>query len=448
MPSLNVFALASDSAFNRFHCLILCWCMLILIIDGYDLAVVGAALPAIMHDMGVDGTSAGVMAGSALVGTMLGAIFLGTLADRIGRPKMIAICVVLFSLFTAAAGLAHDPVSFSAARFIAGLGIGGVLPIVTAQMSEYAPAKHRTRLVTLVFAGYSLGGILAAVTGKHLIESHGWQSVFFLAGLPVVLIPFILRSMPESMVFLLKQGRLEELKVIVSKIQPSQPVGRRIFLVGADADSNVSRQYPVRGLFSHGRGMSSVMIWLSFCAGLFMIYALNSWLTKLMAMSGHSLASALNFVIVFNLGAIIGAVGGGWLGDKYNIKHVLILFYLAGAISLTVMGFTQSAHWLFVIVFIVGASTLGTQMIGYAYAGEFYPPSMRSTGVGFASGVGRIGAIIAPVLTGWIITLALPLKHNFMVIASAGLVGALAITCVNSARADSARSKDAAVVQP
>ncbi|MGH8485767.1 MAG: MFS transporter, partial [Pseudomonas sp.] len=220
MQSVNVYALAGDSKFNGFHVRILFWCVLILIIDGYDLAVVGAALPAIMQDMNVDPTSAGIMAGSALLGTMLGAIFLGTLADRIGRPRMIAICVALFSIFTAVAGLTDDPVSFSIARFIAGLGIGGVLPVCTAQMGEYSPLKLRTRLITLVFAGYSVGGILVALTAKQLIESYGWQWVFYVAGLPVLLIPFILKSMPQSIGYLLRTGRQDELREIVRKLEP------------------------------------------------------------------------------------------------------------------------------------------------------------------------------------------------------------------------------------
>jgi AAHS family benzoate transporter-like MFS transporter len=439
MPPVNVYTLAGESTFNGFHRLILFWCVLILIIDGYDLAVVGAALPAIMQDMGIDATSAGVMAGSALLGTMLGAIFLGTLADRIGRPKMIAICVALFSLFTAAAGLTSDPFSFSVSRFIAGLGIGGVLPIVTAQMGEFSPARLRTRLVTLVFAGYSVGGILVALTGKHLIESHGWQSVFFVAGLPVLLIPLILKMMPESMAYLLKQGRQAELRGIVLRINPTLELSDETLLAGHPAEAKAALDSPIKGLFSEGRGFSTLMIWAAFMTGLFMVYALNSWLTKLMAMSGHSLGSALNFVIVFNVGAIVGAIGGGWLSDKLNIKHVLIAFYVVGALALTAMAFTRSTELLFVVVFIVGASTLGTQLIAYAYAGDFYPTPIRSTGVGFASGVGRIGAIIAPVLIGWLVSLALPLEQNFMVIALAGLLGALAVTFVNQSRADSQR---------
>ncbi|QGZ30318.1 MFS transporter [Stutzerimonas stutzeri] len=442
MQSVNVYALAAESKFNRFHGRVLFWCVLILIIDGYDLAVVGAALPAIMQDMNVDPTSAGIMAGSALFGTMLGAMFLGTLADRIGRPKMIAVCVALFSIFTAAAGLTNDPISFSVTRFIAGLGIGGVLPVCTAQMGEFSPLKLRTRLVTLVFAGYSVGGILVALTAKQLIESHGWQWVFYVAGLPVLLIPFILKTMPESIGFLLKNRREDELRQIARKIEPTLAISDDTEMRGNPAIQG-KEETPIRNLFKDGRGFSTVMIWAAFMTGLFMVYALNSWLTKLMAMAGFSLGSALNFVIVFNVGAIVGAVGGGWLSDKLNIKHVLVSFYIVGAIALTCLAYTRSPTLLFPVVFIVGASTLGTQLLAYAYAGDFYPSTIRSTGVGFASGVGRIGAIVAPVLIGWLVSLNLPLEQNFLAISLAGLIGAAAVTMINQSRADSTQVKNA-----
>ena len=442
MQSVNIYALVGDSKFNRFHGRILFWCMLILIIDGYDLAVVGAALPAIMQDMNVDPTSAGIMAGSALLGTMLGAIFLGTLADRIGRPRMIAICVALFSIFTAVAGFTDNPVSFSIARFIAGLGIGGVLPVCTAQMGEYSPLKLRTRLITLVFAGYSVGGILVALTAKQLIESYGWQWVFYVAGLPVLLIPFILKSMPQSLGYLLRNGRQDELREIVGKIEPGHAVADTLVVTGNVAMQNTEAT-PVRDLFKQGRGFSTVMIWTAFMTGLFMVFALNSWLTKLMAMAGFSLGSALNFVIVFNLGSIAGAMVGGWLSDKLSIKHVLVCFYITGAIALTLLGYTRDTTALFAVVFLVGASTLGTQLLAYAYAGDFYPSEIRSTGVGFASGVGRIGAIVAPVLIGWLVSLSLPLQQNFMAISLAGLIGALAVTLINQSRAQSTQEKKA-----
>ena len=441
MHRIDVRKLADESKFNRFHALVLFWGVLILIIDGYDLAVVGAALPSIMKGMGVDAAQAGFMASSALFGMMFGAIFLGTLADKLGRPLMISICVFLFSGFTAAAGLTNDPITFSITRFIAGLGIGGVLPVVAAQMAEFAPVKIRARLVTLVFAGYSVGGILVALIGKQLIEAYGWPSVFFAALLPVGLIPFILKTMPESMPFLIKKNRDAELRKIVKRLAPSYPLQEHEqFLVPAE---DKAHDAPVRHLFHDGRGFSTVMIWIAFFFGLFMVYALSSWLTKLMAMAGYSLGSALTFVLVFNIGAMIGAVLGGWLGDKFNIKYVLVAFYAVGAISLTLMGYTKSTELLFPLVFVVGASTLGTQLLAYAYASEFYPISIRSTGVGLASGIGRMGAILAPILIGGLVALKLPLEQNFMAIGLAGLLGMIAVMLINHGLCASAHHQDA-----
>ena len=192
MRTIDVHKLADDARFNRFHLKVLLWCLLIIVIDGYDIAVAGTALPSIMKEMNVTASTAGFMASSALFGMMFGAMLLGTLADRIGRRWTIAICVFLFSVFTAAAGFMKEPVTFSVMRFIAGLGIGGVMPNIVAQMTEYSPKKIRSVMTTLMFSGYALGGILAAVLGKQLIGDYGWQSVFIAAGAPLVLIPFIL----------------------------------------------------------------------------------------------------------------------------------------------------------------------------------------------------------------------------------------------------------------
>jgi AAHS family benzoate transporter-like MFS transporter len=188
---------------------------------------------------------------------------------------------------------------------------------------------------------------------------------------------------------------------------------------------------PVFELFQGSRGFSTVMIWIAFFFGLFMVYALSSWLTKLLANAGYSLGSALTFVLVFNSGAILGAIGGAWLGDRFNIKHVLVCLYGLGAASLTLMGFVKSTELLFVMVFIVGASTLGTQLVAYAYAAAFYPAAIRSTGVGFASGVGRAGGIVAPVIIGALVGMNLPLEHNFMAIGLAGFLGMIAVVLIN-----------------
>lgn len=429
MTQIDVQKLVAESRFNRTHALMLFWCMLVLILDGYDLGVVGAALPAIMADLDIGPAGAGIMASSALFGMMVGAMFLGTLSDKFSRPVMICICVALFSVFTAAAGLTNDVITFSITRFIAGLGIGGALPIVAAQMSEFAPVRLRTLLVTMVFTGYSIGGIIVALTSKQLIETYSWRSVFFAAVVPVVLIPLIIKTLPDSLGYLIRKGRAQELRRIAGKLRPEYDLPSHAHFV-LPAESK-AQDAPIRELFKNGRGFSTLMVWVAFFTGLFMVYALSSWLTKLMAMAGYSLGSALNFVLVFNLGAMIGSILGGWLGDKLNVKYVLFGFYVTGAASLVAMGYTTSTTFLFLIIFIVGASTLGTQLLAYAYAGGFYPASIRSTGVGFASGVGRLGAITAPMLIGALVALDLTLAQNFAAIAIAGAIGAVAVLMID-----------------
>lgn len=436
MRHIDIHKLADEAKFNGFHVSLLLWCAIIIICDGYDLAFAGIALPSIMKDMGVTAQNAGFMVSSALFGMMFGAIFLGTLADRIGRRWTIVICLTLFSVFTAAAGLTSDPYVFSVMRFLAGLGIGGVMPNVVAQMTEYSPRKIRATMVTLMFSGYAVGGMLAAVLGKGLIEQHGWQSVFLAAAVPVVLIPFILKSMPESMPFLVKQGRLDELQAIVGRLDPSYraQAGDSFALPAVERASGA----PVGKLFQDGRAFSTVMFWVAFFMCLFMVYALSSWLAKLMAGAGYSLGSALTFVLVLNFGAVIGAVGGGWLADRFHIKYVLLAMYALAAVSISLLGYPVSTPVLFLLVGLAGASTIGTQIVTYAYAGQFYPSAIRSTGIGWASGVGRSGAILAPIVIGTLVGMALPLQHNFLAIAIPAVIATIAVSLIRHERSATA----------
>ena len=436
MRHIDIRALADGARFNRFHAGILAWCALIIICDGYDLAVAGIALPSIMKEMGVTAQNAGFMVSAALFGMMFGAIFLGTIADRIGRRYAIVICLALFSVFTAAAGMSSDPYVFSAMRFLAGLGIGGVMPNVVAQMTEYSPRRIRATMVTLMFSGYAVGGMLAALLGKGLIEQHGWQSVFLAAGVPVLLIPFILKSLPESMTFLVQRKRLAELQRTLARMEPSYraQAGDRFDLPATDRAQGA----PIGQLFQDGRGFSTAMFWIAFFMCLFMVYALSSWLAKLMAGAGYSLGSALTFVLVLNFGAVVGAVGGGWLADRFHIKYVLVAMYALAAVSITLLGYPVSTPALFVLVGLAGASTIGTQIVTYAYAGQFYPTAIRSTGIGWASGVGRGGAILAPIVIGTLVGMALPLQQNFQAMAIPAVIAAVSVALIRHGRSASA----------
>lgn len=436
MQYIDVHKVADESKLNKFHFKVLLWCFIIIIIDGYDIAVAGAALPSIMSDMGVTAATAGFMASSALFGMMFGAIFLGTLSDKIGRKLTISICVFLFSVFTAAAGLTNDPVSFSIMRFIAGLGIGGVLPNIVAQMTEYSPKKIRSLMTTFMFSGYAIGGILAAVIGKQFIMQFGWEVVFFAAGVPVLLIPFIMKSMPESLAYLLKKQNQKDLQKVVRDMEPSLKLNESVVFTQTEK-VDVERT-PISQLFQEGRAFSTLMFWGAYFTGLFMVYSLSTWLTKLMAMSGYTLGSALSFVIALNIGAVAGCIVGGWLADKFHIKWVLVGMYAAGSVFLYMMTLPMPIEMLYFNIAMVGACTTGAQIVAYAYCGQFYPSAIRSTGIGMAAGVGRLGAILAPLLIGFIVALNLPIAQNFMVISLAGLLGAVALSLINHNRSDAA----------
>jgi AAHS family benzoate transporter-like MFS transporter len=291
-------------------------------------------------------------------------------------------------------------------------------------------------MVTLMFSGYAVGGMLAAVLGKGMIENYGWQSVFLAAAVPVLLVPVILRQLPESIPFLLAKGRHEELKGIVARLEPDfRPVASDRFALPAEDKADSA---PVHHLFQEGRGFSTVMFWVAFFMCLFMVYALSSWLTKLMASAGYSLGSALTFVLVLNFGAMIGAIGGGWLADRFHIKYVLMSFYALAAVSITLLGVKMPTELLFIVVGLAGASTIGTQILTYAYVGQYYPMAIRSTGVGLASGVGRSGAILAPIVIGTLVSMSLPLQQNFLAIAVPAVISVIAIGLVNHKRSASA----------
>ncbi|MEH6386480.1 MAG: aromatic acid/H+ symport family MFS transporter [Pseudomonas profundi] len=424
MRKIDVHDVIDNARFNRFHWMLLFWCALIIVFDGYDLVIYGVVLPVLMEEWGLTPLQAGALGSYALFGMMFGALIFGTLADRIGRKKAIAICVVLFSGFTVLNGFARNPTEFGIARFIAGLGIGGVMPNVVALMNEYAPKKIRSTLVAIMFSGYSVGGMLSAGLGMVLIPQFGWSSVFFVAGIPLLLLPLVLLMLPESAGFMLRNGRDEEARAILKRVNPEYDLAVGELQMGSEIKTAGA---PVVQLFTEGRMLRTLALWVAFFCCLLMVYALSSWLPKLMASAGYSLGSSLSFLLVLNIGAIIGAVGGGIMGDRLNLPRVLAGFFVAAAASLTLLGFNSPMPVLYGLIAIAGATTIGSQILLYACAAQFYDMNIRSTGLGWASGIGRNGAIVGPLLGGALMGIALPLQYNFMAFALPGAVAAIAM---------------------
>ena len=205
------------------------------------------------------------------------------------------------------------------------------MPNVVALMNEYAPKKIRSTLVAIMFSGYSVGGMLSAGLGIWLLPNFGWEVMFYLAGIPLLLLPLIMLLLPESVGFLIKRGRHSEARQMLQKVEPALSLTTQSELLLAD---NKPAGKPVKELFTDGRALGTLMLWLAFFCCLLMVYALSSWLPKLMANAGYSLGSSLSFLLVLNFGAIFGAVGGGVLGDKLNLPRVLSVFFAMAAVSI------------------------------------------------------------------------------------------------------------------
>jgi len=429
MGVTNTEHIIDHAKFNKFHLMILLWCSFLMVFDGFDLTVYGTVVPVLMKNWNISPIEAGVLGSYALFGMMFGAMIFGTLADKLGRKKVILICVFIFSLFMILTGLTTSPGLFGLCRFITGLGLGGVMPNVIALMSEYSPKAIRSRMISIMMAGYSIGGIIAATLSMVLVPNFGWQSVFFFAGLPLLFLPLMYRYLPDTAGSLIARKQFEETKQILVKVNPLYtPVEGERLVIGNSKNSS----FPFITLFSERRGFSTIMFWAAFFMSLLMIYGLNTWLPKLMTEAGFPLGSSLRFLLMLNIGATMGAVIMGWLADIWGAKRVLILFYTLAAITIMCLGIAHQMFLLYLLVAVAGAATIGTQNIANAYVSQYYPISMRSTGLGWALGIGRIGAIVGPTFGGILLSSNTSVQFNFIAFAIPGAIAAFVIFLTNN----------------
>ena len=426
---LNINSIVDDAKFTPFHWSVLLWCLMIIIFDGYDLVIYGVALPLLMQEWGLSAVQAGLLASTALFGMIFGAMSFGTLSDKLGRKKTIMICVAIFSGFTFLGAFASNPIEFGILRFLAGLGIGGVMPNVVALMTEYAPKKIRSTLVAVMFSGYAIGGMTSALLGAWLVADYGWKIMFYIAAIPMICLPLIWKFLPESLMFLTQKGERDKVAEIVQKISPQQNITTSTEFSLNEASNE--DEAPLKALFQQGRTFSTMMFWVAFFMCLLIVYALGSWLPKLMIQAGYSLGASMLFLFALNIGGMVGAIGGGVLADRFHLKPVLTIMFSVGAVALILLGFKSHQILLYSLIAVAGAATIGSQILLYTFVAQFYPAAVRSTGMGWASGIGRIGAIVGPVLTGALLTLQLPHQMNFLVIAIPGFIAALAIFLVN-----------------
>ena len=401
MAATPTVSVATDRT-QRF--LVLGLCFATIVFDGYDLIVYGSVVPELLDygPWGLTPQRVGNIASLGLAGMLIGALAVGALTDRIGRRKVLLGCLIWFSLAMGACALAPSAGLFAFARFLAGLGLGGVMPTTVALTVEYAPADRHHRYNALMFSGYSVGGVLAALLAIWFLQDYGFRFLFALGMLPLVtIVPLAWRFLPESRQF---------------KAAKKQPLSE--------------------ALFTGPKLAASVLFPLASFCGLLLVYGLNTWLPKIMQKAGYPLTSSLAFLVMLNVGAVIGALSGSTVADRLGAKVVTAAGFVVAAAAVLLMSQGLSIGVLYVVVAAAGLGSVGTQILLNGYVASYYGADHRASALGWTLGIGRLGAILGPTVGGWLLASSLGVNWNFYTFAIAATAGAVLVMCVPRLSAD------------
>lgn len=396
----------------------LCWSAVAL--DGFDLVVLGVVLPSLLQESswGLNPNSASVISVVGLVGVMIGALATGTISDAVGRRVTILLTVISFSVFTLLCAFAPNPEVFALLRFLAGLGLGGVLPTALALINEFARRGRGARATTSMMTGYHVGAVLTALIGILVIESLGWRWMFVIGALPaLVLVPLLLRFLPESTAYLQARQLGTSPAEVTRAAKPAKP-GR-------------SSTRATTLLFQHGLARSTIAFWITSFMGLLLVYGLNTWLPQIMRAAGYQLGAALGLLLTLNAGAVLGLLFAGRVADRFGNRRSTIAWFAMAAVFLALLSIKIPGIGIYVTVLLTGVFVFSAQVLVYAYVARIYPAAARGASLGAAAGIGRLGAITGPLLTGVLLTAGVAYPWGFYLFAAVAAIGAVSIALVN-----------------
>ncbi|MGR9578515.1 MFS transporter [Pandoraea sputorum] len=389
--SVDVRDFINAAPVSRFQILISTMCFLIVALDGFDIAIIGFIAPHIRGEWQLSMVSLGPLFSAGLLGLMVGAFCSGPMADRIGRRRVLILSVAWFGAASVGAALAPNVAWLIALRFLTGLGLGGAMPNAITLTSEFSPERRRGTLLTLMFCGFSLGSALGGVVTAYLVAGVGWRGLLAIGGLlPLALVPVLWFTLPESVRFLaIRGGTQAQIAATLKRVAPGLVVAGQTY---SAADDRLPSS-PVVQLFHRDYRRGTLLLWLAFFMSLLLLYLLINWLPILAERSGLTLKQASMFAGLLQGGGVLGAIVLGVLIDRFHPYKVVAVAYLLGAASLASLALTESAIWLAVGIFITGFCVSGSQVCANVIASAYYPTSNRATGVAWALGIGRIGAV-------------------------------------------------------
>jgi AAHS family 4-hydroxybenzoate transporter-like MFS transporter len=399
-------------------------CSAIAALEGFNTQSVGYIAPVLAKNFHAQPGQLGLMFSLGLFGLLCGALFIAPLADRIGRRAVLLYCVPALGFVSLLTALSPSLPILDGFRFLTGLAIGGALPNTIALTSEYTPSRRRAVMVAIMFSGFIIGSILAALAAEWF-TAFGWKSVFLAGGvLCLLLAPFLSFELPESVRFLLLRGgdqrRIAEL---VRRLYPEVSIEREtIFTAEGESEARIS----VHALFAQGRARSTLLLWTVSFASLFNIFLMANWLPTEMRTLGFPLEMAILVGAVFQIGGLFG-IFFGWLADRVGASRALCLAYLTGAAGVVLIPLAGTAlAFVVVAVFATGFGIVGGQTVTNAVSAILYPTEIRSTGVGWALGIGRAGSIVGPGLAGILLQISIPAKYVVLLAVIPALIAATA----------------------
>jgi MFS transporter, AAHS family, 4-hydroxybenzoate transporter len=426
---LNVSDVIANSRIGPFQVGLFALCGLCLIMDGFDVQAIGFVAPRLVAEWGISGALLGSVLSAALVGVLFGSILLSMLADRIGRrPVLIGACL-FFALVTLLTAQVHSVRELLAIRFIAGVGLGSIMPNAMALVGEYCPPRVRVAAIVIVGTGFTAGAMVAGFISFWLIPRFGWRSVFYFGGtIPLVIGVLMLFWLPESLQFLALHGKdPEKLARWLKRVNPALTITRHTqFAVREGRQKGV----PIIKLFEQGRAGGTILLWTVYFMNLLNLYFLSSWLptvaTPLVKAAGVAASYASLVGSTLQVGGVLGAIVLGPLINRFGFVKVLTTCFALASIAIGTIGQPGlSLGLVFLVVFVAGLGIVGSQSGLNALAATLYPTDLRSTGIGSGLGVGRLGSIVGPVLAGELISAHWTARSLFLAAAVPALISAL-----------------------
>ncbi|MBD8688735.1 MULTISPECIES: MFS transporter [unclassified Rhizobium] len=415
---------------RRKSLLVVALCWLAIFAEGYDVGVLGAILPSLAADQvwALTPLELGAMGSYTVVGMMLGGILVGTMSELYGRKPLFIGCLSLFAACMVLTSLAPTPFWFAVSRFVAGLGLGGIIPVAAALTVEYSPKSRKSFNYGLMYSGYSIGILAAALCSRTFLADYGWRMIVLFGAAPLLVVPLFYFLLPESVETLVLQGKHEQ----AAKTAKRMGIGVPQNIIGS---SNAPGWNAVlRAIFSREKAFETVCFWGGLFLGLLLVYGLAQWLPQIMRQNGYDLGDSLLFLAVFSLSSAIGGITLGTWADKFGVKRTVALSYLVGAVGIAALTIKSSIVMNYVFVAVAGFGTVSASLILTGFLAQRLDPTIRSAGIGFALSFSRIGALTGPLLGGLIASTSLAPAWNFYIFAAVAAVAALATMLIPSAK--------------